>query len=100
MRKLMSEYEQRVAIITGASQGIGAGLVAEYCRQGGAVIPNAPTIKASENSLNTLGGKLGCHSLTEDAAVIAEPLSARSGSLSLSPTLTSGPCWYTRQAAI
>ena len=41
----MSEYEQRVAIITGASQGIGAGLVAEYCRKGGAVIPNAPTIR-------------------------------------------------------
>jgi NAD(P)-dependent dehydrogenase (short-subunit alcohol dehydrogenase family) len=37
--------DQRVAVITGASQGIGAGLVAAYREQGWAVIANARTIK-------------------------------------------------------
>jgi len=38
---------QRVAVITGASQGIGAGLVAGYRAQGWAVVANARTIKPS-----------------------------------------------------
>jgi len=38
-----------VAIITGASQGIGAGLVAAYREQGWAVIANARTIKPAED---------------------------------------------------
>ncbi|MGH3625249.1 MAG: SDR family NAD(P)-dependent oxidoreductase [Sciscionella sp.] len=41
----MSAKEQRVAIITGGSQGIGAGLVAAYRRQGWAVVANSRTIK-------------------------------------------------------
>ena len=41
--------EQRVAIITGGSQGIGAGLVAGYRRQGWAVVASAKTIKPSED---------------------------------------------------
>ena len=41
----MSEREQRVAIITGASQGIGAGLVAGYRRLGWAVVANARTVR-------------------------------------------------------
>jgi NAD(P)-dependent dehydrogenase (short-subunit alcohol dehydrogenase family) len=41
----MSEREQRVAIITGGSQVIGAGLVAAYRRQGWAVVANARAIK-------------------------------------------------------
>ena len=41
--------EQRVAIITGGSQGIGAGLVAGYRRQGWAVVANAQTINPSED---------------------------------------------------
>jgi NAD(P)-dependent dehydrogenase (short-subunit alcohol dehydrogenase family) len=45
----MSEKEQRVAIITGGSQGIGAGLVAAYRRQGWAVVANSLTIKPSED---------------------------------------------------
>jgi NAD(P)-dependent dehydrogenase (short-subunit alcohol dehydrogenase family) len=45
----MSEKEQRVAIITGGSQGIGAGLVAEYRRRGWAVVASARTIKPSED---------------------------------------------------
>ena len=43
----MSDKEQRVAIITGGSRGIGAGLVAGYRRQGWAVVANALTIKPS-----------------------------------------------------
>jgi NAD(P)-dependent dehydrogenase (short-subunit alcohol dehydrogenase family) len=41
----VSEREQRVAIITGASQGIGAGLVAGYRRLGWAVVANARTVR-------------------------------------------------------
>ncbi len=45
----MSDKEQRVAIITGGSQGIGAGLVAGYRRQGWAVVASARTIKPAED---------------------------------------------------
>jgi NAD(P)-dependent dehydrogenase (short-subunit alcohol dehydrogenase family) len=41
--------EQRVAVITGGSQGIGAGLVAAYRRQGWAVVANSRSIKPSED---------------------------------------------------
>jgi NAD(P)-dependent dehydrogenase (short-subunit alcohol dehydrogenase family) len=41
--------EQRVAIITGSSHGIGAGLVAAYRQQGWAVVENARTIKVSDD---------------------------------------------------
>ena len=37
----MSEQRQRVAIITGGSSGIGAGVVAGDRRQGWAVVANA-----------------------------------------------------------
>jgi NAD(P)-dependent dehydrogenase (short-subunit alcohol dehydrogenase family) len=40
---------QRVAIITGGSQGIGAGLVAGYRQRGWAVVANARAIKPSED---------------------------------------------------
>ena len=40
---------QRVVIITGASQGIGAGLVAAYRERGWAVIANARSIKPDED---------------------------------------------------
>ena len=43
----MSQEEQRIAIITGGSQGIGAGLVAEYRRRGWAVVANSRTIRPS-----------------------------------------------------
>jgi NAD(P)-dependent dehydrogenase (short-subunit alcohol dehydrogenase family) len=43
----MAEAGQRVAIITGASQGIGAGLAAGYRQRGWAVVANALTIKPS-----------------------------------------------------
>ena len=40
---------QRVAIITGSSQGIGAGLVHEYRRRGWGVVANARTLKPSSD---------------------------------------------------
>ncbi len=40
---------RKVAIITGGSQGIGAGLVAGYRRQGWAVVANALTIKPADD---------------------------------------------------
>jgi NAD(P)-dependent dehydrogenase (short-subunit alcohol dehydrogenase family) len=43
----MSQEEQRIAIITGGSQGIGAGLVAEYRRRGWAVVANSRKISPS-----------------------------------------------------
>ena len=43
----MREREQRVAVVTGGSQGIGAGLVAAYRGQGWAVVANSRTIKPS-----------------------------------------------------
>jgi NAD(P)-dependent dehydrogenase (short-subunit alcohol dehydrogenase family) len=44
-----SESGQRVAIITGASQGIGAGLVTGYRAQGWAVVANSLNIKPSDD---------------------------------------------------
>jgi NAD(P)-dependent dehydrogenase (short-subunit alcohol dehydrogenase family) len=45
----MSQAGQRVAVVTGASQGIGAGLVAGYREQGWAVVANSRTIKPSDD---------------------------------------------------
>jgi NAD(P)-dependent dehydrogenase (short-subunit alcohol dehydrogenase family) len=45
----ITDNSRRVAIITGASQGIGAGLVAGYRERGWAVVANARTIKASDD---------------------------------------------------
>ena len=51
------ETDRRVAIITGASQGIGAGLVAGYRGRGWAVVASALTIKPSgEPDLLTVDG--------------------------------------------
>ncbi len=43
----MSETGQKVAIVTGGSQGIGAGLVEGYRQRGWAVVANSLTIKPS-----------------------------------------------------
>jgi len=49
----------RVAVITGGSQGIGAGLVAGYRGRGWAVVANALTIKASDDpDLLTVAGDI------------------------------------------
>ena len=45
----MSGTEQRVVIVTGASRGIGAGLVAAYRRQGWAVVATSRAINPSED---------------------------------------------------
>ena len=45
----MTGNDRRVAIITGGSQGIGAGLVAGYRGRGWAVVANALTIKPSKD---------------------------------------------------
>ena len=45
----MSDAGQRVAIITGGSQGIGASLVAAYRRQGWSVVATARTMKPAED---------------------------------------------------
>ena len=45
----MTGKDQRVAVITGGSQGIGAGLVAGYRRLGWAVVANARAIKPSKD---------------------------------------------------
>jgi len=45
----VAENEQKVVIVTGGSQGIGAGVVAGYREQGWAVVSNAVTIKPSED---------------------------------------------------
>jgi NAD(P)-dependent dehydrogenase (short-subunit alcohol dehydrogenase family) len=45
----MAEREQRVAVITGGSQGIGAGLVAGYRGQGWAVVANSLKIQPSDD---------------------------------------------------
>jgi NAD(P)-dependent dehydrogenase (short-subunit alcohol dehydrogenase family) len=45
----MTEASQKVAIITGGSQGIGAGLVTAYRRQGWSVVATARTMKPAED---------------------------------------------------
>jgi NAD(P)-dependent dehydrogenase (short-subunit alcohol dehydrogenase family) len=45
----MAGTDRRVAIVTGASQGIGAGIVAGYRQRGWAVVANALTIKPSDD---------------------------------------------------
>ncbi len=45
----MNQTSQKVAIITGGSQGIGAGLVAAYRRQGWGVVATARRMKPAED---------------------------------------------------
>src|SRR5260221_12786378 len=49
----MGETRQAVAIITGGSQGIGAGLVAGYRRRGWAVVATAHRRRADRRPLTT-----------------------------------------------
>ncbi len=55
----MADKDRPVAIITGGSQGIGAGLVAGYRERGWAVVTNARTIApSSDPAVVTVGGDL------------------------------------------
>ena len=45
----MSDADQKVAVITGGSQGIGAGLVAAYRKRGWAVVANSLKIEPSKD---------------------------------------------------
>jgi NAD(P)-dependent dehydrogenase (short-subunit alcohol dehydrogenase family) len=55
----MGHQDQKVAIITGGSQGIGAGLVAEYRRRGWAVVATSRTIGPSgDPALLTVAGDI------------------------------------------
>jgi NAD(P)-dependent dehydrogenase (short-subunit alcohol dehydrogenase family) len=47
---LMSATGQKVVIVTGGSQGIGAGIVAAYRKEGWAVVANAHTITPSDDA--------------------------------------------------
>jgi NAD(P)-dependent dehydrogenase (short-subunit alcohol dehydrogenase family) len=55
----MTGNDRRVAIITGGSQGIGAGLVAGYRRRGWVVVASALTIRPSQDpDVLTVGGDI------------------------------------------
>ncbi len=55
----MSDKGQKVAIITGGSQGIGASLVAAYRRQGWSVVATARTIKPTGDHAGHSGQPTG-----------------------------------------
>jgi NAD(P)-dependent dehydrogenase (short-subunit alcohol dehydrogenase family) len=62
----MSQQDRKVAIITGGSQGIGAGLVAEYRRRGWAIVATSRTIKAdSDPAVLTVDGDIAEAATTE-----------------------------------
>jgi NAD(P)-dependent dehydrogenase (short-subunit alcohol dehydrogenase family) len=62
----MSEQDHKVAIITGGSQGIGAGLVAGYRRWGWAVVATSRTIKpAGDPAVLTVDGDVSEPATTE-----------------------------------
>jgi NAD(P)-dependent dehydrogenase (short-subunit alcohol dehydrogenase family) len=62
----MSKQDRKVAIITGGSQGIGAGLVAEYRRRGWAVVATSRTIEPdADPAVLTVDGDISETSTTE-----------------------------------
>jgi NAD(P)-dependent dehydrogenase (short-subunit alcohol dehydrogenase family) len=65
----VSEPGQRVAVITGGSQGIGAGLVAAYRRRGWAVVANSLHIKESNDpDLLPIAGDISQQSTADQIA--------------------------------
>jgi NAD(P)-dependent dehydrogenase (short-subunit alcohol dehydrogenase family) len=69
----MNEDGQKVAIVTGGSQGIGAGIVDGYREHGWAVVANARTIKPSDDpAVATVEGDIS-EAATADR-IIAEAL--------------------------
>jgi NAD(P)-dependent dehydrogenase (short-subunit alcohol dehydrogenase family) len=62
----MADPQARVVIVTGASRGIGAAIVAEYRRLGWAVVANSLTIKPSEDrDVLTVAGDIAESSTTD-----------------------------------
>jgi NAD(P)-dependent dehydrogenase (short-subunit alcohol dehydrogenase family) len=56
----MSQPERKVAVVTGGSQGIGAGVVAGYRSRGWAVVASARTIRPSDDQqVLTVAGDIG-----------------------------------------
>ena len=83
---MMEHSTDRVAIITGASRGIGAGLVEAYCKIGYQVIANSRTIgDSSRPEIVTVAGDIADPATAErlvDVAIgvrAAAPLRARAG---------------------
>jgi NAD(P)-dependent dehydrogenase (short-subunit alcohol dehydrogenase family) len=69
----MSASERPVAVITGGSQGIGAGLVTGYRKMGWAVVASALTVKPSDDpDLVTVGGDISDSSTTD--RIVSEAL--------------------------
>ena len=65
----MSEPGQRVAVVTGGSQGIGAGLVAAYRQRGWAVVANSLHIKESNDpDLLSIAGDVSQQSTADEIA--------------------------------
>jgi NAD(P)-dependent dehydrogenase (short-subunit alcohol dehydrogenase family) len=65
--------ERRIAIITGGSQGIGAGLVGAYHQRGWAVVVNSRTIKPSEQKdVLAVGGDIS--EPTTSDSIVSEAL--------------------------
>jgi NAD(P)-dependent dehydrogenase (short-subunit alcohol dehydrogenase family) len=62
----MNQPDRKVAIITGGSQGIGAGLVAEYRRRGWAVVATSRTITPGEDhGVLTVAGDISVPATTD-----------------------------------
>jgi len=65
----VSEPGQRVAVVTGGSQGIGAGLVAAYRQRGWAVVANSLHIKESNDpDLLSIAGDISQQSTADEIA--------------------------------
>jgi NAD(P)-dependent dehydrogenase (short-subunit alcohol dehydrogenase family) len=65
----VSEPGQRVAVVTGGSQGIGAGLVAAYRQRGWAVVANSLHIKESNDpDLLSIAGDVSQQSTADEIA--------------------------------
>jgi len=68
----MTQAPKKVAVVTGASQGIGAAVVDGYLRQGWSVIANSLTIKPSDNpDVATVAGDVSDPTTAEAIVVTA-----------------------------
>ncbi|MBB3654846.1 NAD(P)-dependent dehydrogenase (short-subunit alcohol dehydrogenase family) [Rhizobium sp. BK650] len=64
--------EQKVAIVTGASQGIGAGIVEAYRKEGYVVVANSRSIQpSSDTGVIAVPGSIGDRSVAEKVAKTA-----------------------------